>query len=184
MPNRASKGSAFEREICKRLSLWWTEGLGLEPNENVFWRTSNSGGRSTILNRSGKKTNRHCGDICAIDPIGEPLMKELTLELKRGYARSSLMDMLDKPTGAKKQVYEEWIEQVKKSQKAAGSRDWMVIVKRDRRVPLCITSSPSEASDNVVAIYQDGKKPFYVLTLDNWLSMSDPEAIEYCNREK
>lgn len=131
-----SKGSDFERELCKRLSLWWTGGEA----DDVFWRTSQSGGRATIRQRKGKATAGAYGDIAATDERGVPFLRFMVLELKRGYNRCVLHDLLDKPANASLQGYEKWIEQAKASQTQAGSRFWAIIHKRDRREPLIVVS--------------------------------------------
>lgn len=131
--SKSGKGSAFEREICTKLSLWWTDG----ENDAVFWRTANSGGRATTRGKKGKGTKGQHGDIAAIDPIGEPFTRLLTIEIKRGYNRFTIADLLDKPAGAAKQKYEEWFEKIVKTSEAAGSWAWLLIVKRDRRETIC-----------------------------------------------
>ena len=130
--NNKAKGSSFERLICKRLSLWWTNG----ETDSVFWRTSNSGGRATVRGRKGKKTSNQHGDICAIDPIGEPFLNMFAVELKKGYSKHTIADLLDKPEKAADQEYEKWIKQAIASQVGSGSRYWMIIVQRTRRIPL------------------------------------------------
>jgi len=76
-----AKGSNFEREVSKELSLWTTNGV----RDDIYWRSSQSGGRATIRARQGKKTANSAGDICFIDPIGKPLLDIFVLELKNGY---------------------------------------------------------------------------------------------------
>lgn len=85
------KGSSFEREICKRLSLAWTDG----ERDDVFWRTSGSGARATCRFGRGKATANQYGDICATDPVGVPLTDCFVFELKCGYGRWDLLDLLD-----------------------------------------------------------------------------------------
>ena len=128
-----AKGSSFEREVCKRLSLWWTDG----QDDSCFWRTSNSGGRATARRRRGKKTRAHCGDLCAVDEVGKPLTDLITFELKRGYSRLSIQDLLDLPPGKKGgnagENYPDWIAQAKAAHEAAGSYAWALLVRRDQR---------------------------------------------------
>ena len=132
---KASKGSAFEREICKKLSLWWTK-YSDQPREDIFWRTAGSGARAKVRGRKNKKTAGQHGDIAAIDPIGKPFIDLLTLELKRGYNKSTIADLLDKPAKAAKQVYEKWFEQAKESAEQAKSVSWALIVKHNQREPI------------------------------------------------
>ncbi len=125
------KGFAYEREICKLLSLWWTS----DERDDVFWRTQGSGGRASSRSKAGKRTRGQYGDVCATDPIGQPLMDLFTVELKRGYSKDTIAAMLDHPHSAKEQAYEGWIKKARKTYKAAGSRWWMLIHKRDLRNP-------------------------------------------------
>ena len=130
--NGKIKGGNYERHLSKILSLWWTNG----ERDDVLWLTSNSGGRATFRNNRGKKTTTHCGDICAIDPIAEPLIRFAVIEAKKGYNKSTLHDLLDKPRNAKLQIYEEWFEQAERARVSKGSRYWMLIHCRDRREDL------------------------------------------------
>lgn len=67
------KGAAFEREICKALSLWVTNG----KRGDVFWRSAMSGGRATMFSDV-----RQCGDICAVAPEGAPFTARYFIECK------------------------------------------------------------------------------------------------------
>lgn len=75
----ASKGYAYEREVCKLLSLWVSDGT----REDLFWRTATSGGRATVARRKGKDHRTHEGDIAATDPLGNVLTDAWYLECKR-----------------------------------------------------------------------------------------------------
>lgn len=79
------KGEDFERQISKKLSLWWTDG----ERDDVFWRTSQSGGRATQRAKSALDTAYSYGDLTFIDPIGKPLCDLLVIEAKRGYTNTS-----------------------------------------------------------------------------------------------
>ncbi|QDP54837.1 MAG: hypothetical protein Unbinned3891contig1000_35 [Prokaryotic dsDNA virus sp.] len=131
---RAKKGSAFEREISKRLSLWWTEGV----REDVFWRSAGSGSRATTRAKQGKTTHGSYGDIATLDPIGDPLLEMFTIELKRGNTIKDPWDLVDELPGrrSKPQKFEEALEQVVTSQRQAGSLYWMLLCKKDGRVPM------------------------------------------------
>lgn len=124
-----AKGGNFEREIAKLLSKWWTAG----EDDSIFWRTSNSGGRMTVRARKGLSTSSHCGDLCAINPIGEPLIKAFAIEIKRGYKGASIADLIDSPDIIKNIHYESWIEQAIAAQVASSSVFWMIIHRRDQR---------------------------------------------------
>ena len=73
-----AKGGAFERKVCKALSLWVSGG----DREDLFWRSAMSGGRATQKLKKGKKLLSQTGDISAIDPMGDHLVKAYYLECK------------------------------------------------------------------------------------------------------
>lgn len=123
-----AKGNGFEREICTLLSKWWTE----EERDDIFWRSTISGGRATRRAKSGKRTEGQYGDVQAVDPIGLPLTRLLTIEIKRGYKNASFGDLLD--LGPKKKtIWHDWVEQARRESEQAKSFAWLLIVKRDFR---------------------------------------------------
>lgn len=134
--NGASKGSSFEREICKRLSRWWSAGLGGLERDDIFWRSSQSGGRATQRAKQGKKTFGSYGDIAAVDPIGAPLLQMFTIELKRGRSHGCPGDLLESASTKKVRPFEKALQQAMEAAGNAGSLGWMLISKRDRKVPM------------------------------------------------
>lgn len=129
---RAGKGSDYEREVCKMLSKWWTQDLP-EPRDDIFWRSSQSGGRATQRSKKGLTTYGSYGDIAAVDPIGDPLMKVFTIELKRGSSHESPFDLIESNSKAVRPFGQALLQAVR-SHKEAGSQFWMLIVRRDRKL--------------------------------------------------
>lgn len=72
------KGGSFEREICKKLSLWISGG----KNDSIFWRSAMSGGRATLQFKKGINNKSQICDISAIDPLGEKLLNKTIIECK------------------------------------------------------------------------------------------------------
>ena len=130
------KGSAFEREICKKISLWWSEG----QREDIFWRTAGSGARATQRSKNKKKTYGQYGDVQAIDPIGEPLTKLCAIEIKHGYSKYTFADLLEKSQNSKVKIclMQQFIEQAEKSCEEASTYAWIIISKRNGRTPIVI----------------------------------------------
>jgi len=126
------KGTAYEREICKLLSLWWSDN----KHDDIFWRTAVSGARATIRRKGHKRTFGQDGDIQATDPIGQPLLDLTTIEIKRGYNVNTIADLFDNSKKAKEQVYEKFLNQSIEQSNSSGTPYWMLIVKRDRRKEL------------------------------------------------
>lgn len=125
----SQKGGQFERKVCGTLSLWWSNG----HRDDLFWRTGGSGGRAKRRGRGGKQTHGQHGDIMATHPKAELLIRLLTIELKRGYNKTTIASLLDKPSRAKLQEFESWILQAQESHEQAKSKSWMIIHKRDMR---------------------------------------------------
>ncbi len=121
------KGGGYEREVCKLLSLWWT----CNQRDDIFWRSSNSGGRATVRATKQKTTKGQYGDIAATDPIGEPLLRVATIEIKRGYNRAVVHNILDRTATRAVQTFEQFIEQASKAAGKAESFSWLLIHRRD-----------------------------------------------------
>lgn len=71
------KGSAYERSVCKQLSLWITHGALAD----CLWRSALSGGRATVAHRKGQSV-RQAGDITAVSPEGHVLCDVCFIECK------------------------------------------------------------------------------------------------------
>lgn len=123
-----AKGSSYEREICKLLSNWWSPG-----RDDIFWRSSQSGGRATQRMKKGKSTFGSYGDIAAVDPIGAPLLKAFTIELKRGRSHGDPGDLLDFKNDNEKHAFAKTILQAVRSAEHAKSISWLIISRRDHR---------------------------------------------------
>lgn len=72
------KGSQFERNVCVQLSLWISNGT----QEDVFWRSALSGGRSTVAAAKGKSLAQQAGDISAVSRVGAPFIETFYVECK------------------------------------------------------------------------------------------------------
>lgn len=187
--SKSSKGSAFEREICKKLSLWWSKG----KRDDIFWRTAGSGARATVRHKRGNKTYGQYGDIQATDPIGQKLVDVFSIELKRGYSGTSVADLLDQLDASKPTAYEMFINQAEEDAKKAGTVTWLLIVKRNRRKALVFMSALSAfqlkhkgsaiRKSNPVFILNIHKRNGRIIkifgtTLDNFLEQVEPLHIK------
>lgn len=172
-----AKGADFERIICRELSLWWSEG----KRDDIFWRTPQSGGRATSRGKQGKSTFGHHGDILATDPIGLPLLDFMTFELKCGYARDSLMELID---GTEKAQWYKWITGAMRVKDESGSKYWCLIVKRPRRrVLICYPWSMNVAMGcdpwpEGAVIRHPVSRDLLVIPFDDFLARVSPKTIE------
>src|ERR1700726_4969976 len=73
-----SKGSGFERQVCRQLSLWITHGR----HQDTLWRRGLSGGRGAVNRKLGIGNRTQCGDISAVSPEGHKLTDLFVVECK------------------------------------------------------------------------------------------------------
>jgi hypothetical protein len=185
--SKSSKGSSFERDICRQLSLWWSYG----QRDDLYWRCAGSGAMAKTRSKVGKNTFGQYGDIQATDPIGQPLLDVFTIEVKRGYSSASFMNMLDKPDSAAMQVWESFFQQVSQDSKNAKSKSWMIIWRRDRKqalvyMPMTIISSPLGMYIKLTFPHLKGKVELkdgtllrvFICKLDDFLDHIKPCHIE------
>jgi hypothetical protein len=134
------KGAGFERDMCRELSKWWTDG----QRDDVFWRAAGSGGMAKSRHRFGRKISSQHGDIEAIDFIGKTLTDLMTLELKRGYSKLNIHDFMDWPLHKTKTrpEYEKWFNQAYESMIIGQRPFFFLITKRDGREKLCWYPQP------------------------------------------
>lgn len=72
------KGSEFERSVCRRLSLWLSEG----ERGDIFTRNVLSGGSFTNAVKKGSDELALPGDIAANHPIAFTFLKLFSVECK------------------------------------------------------------------------------------------------------
>lgn len=183
-----SKGSSYEREICKLLSMWWSNN----ERDDIFWRTSISGGRAKTRQKAGKKTFGQYGDIQATDPIGQPLIDLCLIEIKRGYGLASCMDEMDRK-GKKESIWGEWFSKMEKDIGTAKIPFWILIVKRNRKKALIflprslrqilVRVSPGLSTCLPSVLLNLKGKHIYGTTLENFLKYVSPETIEKLSSE-
>ena len=73
-----AKGGEFERQVCKRLSEWVSDG----KSDDLFWRSAMSGGRATVRKKKNQETASGQGDITAVTPAGNILTDRYVIECK------------------------------------------------------------------------------------------------------
>jgi len=183
------KGSNYERKICKRLSLWWTDN----ERDDIFWRTSGSGARATQRSKKKKSTYGQYGDVQAIDPIGEPLIKLLTIEIKCGYSKNTFADLIETSQNPKVKtgIFQKFIEQAEQSCEEAHSYSWLIIAKRNGREPIVIMPyyfyKRLKCYFNIHAkltfANSDDVQSVFIATLEEFLDIS-PDVFEKLYKRK
>ena len=121
------KGSDFERSLCKKFSLWWTNN----ERDDVFWRTSQSGGRATERKKKGKMTAGSYGDMMSVSKVGKPFEDIFVMEFKKGYTKElSILSIVD---GKKKSVLLDWWIKNEKIVSESGRKFGLIVFRRDYR---------------------------------------------------
>jgi len=132
-----AKGSSFEREICKELSLWWSKGV----RDDIFWRTAGSGARATVR-RKGRDcdTANSTGDMCSLHSSGEPFIRHFLIEMKKGYTRGGdridVLKMIDALEGRKSCLLQQWLDKAWLEAHSAGRKEVWLIFQRDLSKPM------------------------------------------------
>jgi hypothetical protein len=82
-----------------------------------------------------KNTQGQLGDLAATDPIGQPFIDHIHVELKRGYSNLGPESLL----GSSPLV--EWFIQAARESREAGAKGWWLIHRRDRKPTLLYMSA-------------------------------------------
>lgn len=130
MVNGKNKGSSYEREISKKLSLWLSEG----KRDDILWRTQNSGGRFTIRRKKGIDTQNQDGDITSTDPSAQFFSDIFTVELKR-YKDINLWSIITGKGGGLMSFWEQTCRQAESSNKIP-----ILIAKQNQKPDLWISN--------------------------------------------
>lgn len=128
------KGSAFERKVCKQLSMWVSHG----EREDLFWRSAMSGGRATVGRKGGKDHSRHAGDISATSVEGHALTDEWYVECK-AYLNLQIDSAMIKGVGKLIKFWDEAVEQA-----THYSKKPMLIAKQNQ-VPVIVLVPKGDA---------------------------------------
>lgn len=163
------KGANFERQTCKRLSLWASH----LTRDDIFWRSAMSGGRATFKTRQGRdqKAESQSGDISAIHPLGYPLISEFFLECK--HLKNLHLDII--PYGGRGELKDYWEEPWQRAKDY--DKTLLVIAKENRRHPIVLTTK--DGSDTLkLAI-----KPNHKFTLRAYYPTTKPSIFVYMFRD-
>ena len=123
-----SKGSAFERKICKMLSLWFTENV----RDDIFFRSASSGAMATQRFKKGKTTSGQTGDITSTNSEGIEFINKFSIELK-SYKDFSLDFLVYK----NKSLIHAWWEQCK-GDAERESKSPLLIIKKNNKPEIII----------------------------------------------
>ena len=128
------KGKRFEKEVCKKLSLWVSGG----KRTDLFVPSTGSGSLSTV-HSDQKLYASHCGDVTPSDPEGFQLCNKWMIECK-SYKDLEILKLFfrhiknqEKTSPILMEFMSKAIEEAKVHKKNA-----MLIVKQNRSLSLCV----------------------------------------------
>jgi hypothetical protein len=177
--NSKKKGNTFERLISKKLSLWYSKG----ERDDLFYRTSNSGGRFTVRKKQNKDTANQHGDVCSYDSESELFSKFILLELKH-YKDIDLWSIFTETKG--NNIINWWKETIEESDTA--DKEPILITRQNNRPMLLVTTAKlSDALMKytemipVIQIYSIEKNPCIFL-FDDFMN-TDSEKFKQILKE-
>lgn len=147
MVNSKVKGASFERELCKLLSLW----VSNNTQEDVYWRSAISGGRSTVAFAKGKRLAAQAGDISCIHPVGQKFADLFFMEAK--FYKDLQYQGLLTNTG---HLYKFWLE-AQKQAKQYGKHPLLIAKQNRMPVMVCLDVKGCWALDDpdITVSYHD-----------------------------
>ena len=180
-----AKGSPYEREISRILSLWVSDN----ERDDTVWRSQTSGARAKTRSKKGLTLEGQYGDLASTADISKALFDICTFELKRGYKKWSFLDILDKSERGAQQTFEGFVEQVCEDAELS-SREPVLICRRDKRNSVIVIRKSFYLSmedyhgsiGNVRYItinLNDDKEPWIAFRLEEFLDWCNPTFFEY-----
>ena len=153
------KGNKFERDICKMISLSFSNNA----DDNIFWRTQSSGGRFTQRKKLGKNTEGQAGDITYTNIIGKPLIDRYYIELK-AYSNIDIWSLITKKEskslyGFLKSTYD---------LASVENKIPVLIVKQNNKPIIVFTTEYDETK--LILQYKYKNQLFYMYLIDDFLN--------------
>lgn len=126
------KGSAWERECGKQISLWLTRG----ERPDIMSRNVLSGGSFTNAENAGKLSSRMPGDMMAAHPLAFRFLSRFSVECKHLKDIGMLQYMLD----PRQQNPLALIIALARRQAKAIDCEFMVVAKQNRHPPVVLVA--------------------------------------------
>lgn len=166
-----TKGSGFERKICKLLSLWYSE----DTRDDIFFRSASSGAMATQRFKKGKDTCGQSGDITSTDTEGIKFINKVSIECKHYKSFGFEFLLFDKPS----KVSEWWIQA---DRDAFRSRKMPLLIIKRNNVPEVVILKYSfklmaeqycgnDVVSSMLSFYLNGEL-VCITTLDKFLNLS------------
>jgi len=166
------KGSAFEREIAKDISLWLTDG----KRNDCIWRTAGSGAKSTVTN-----SDTMIGDLMAIRKEATNFFSRINVELKH-YADLNFLGINNKNF-----KLEDWWKQVDGDSKRSNTIPLLIfrinhrgtwVAYRYHMIKLFKEGSLLLNNNFIQVYFKDIEETIYIETYESFFSKLDREKIK------
>lgn len=171
-----SKGSGFEREVCRYLTKWIS---GVET-PYIFYRSPSSGAVSTIT-----KSNNISGDVISVKPEADFFLDVFSIEVKTGYPKADFFQHFKE---VKNNVIKDfWLQCLNDAEKA--HKYGMLIFKKKGLKPIV-------GIDNIIRdklkyeiklpkslklTFDDGTFPINFFDMEEFFDIVTPEIIKKIN---
>jgi hypothetical protein len=133
LPGRGKgKGSGWERDVGKQLSLWLTNSA----RPDIFSRNVLSGGAFTVAAKAGKLSSRMPGDLMAAHPLAFQFLSQYLIECKH-LASLGLENYLFDTSGKAQMT---GIVALATKQAIQAELEYMIIAKQNHREPLVLVA--------------------------------------------
>lgn len=123
------KGSSFERDTCRKLSLWLSQG----ERDDLLWRSAMSGGRATVGLADGVTRRAQAGDLSSIDAMSHSFIDTHVVECK--HYRMIEADTL---VFTNKGELAKFWDRAQEDAMEHGKRPWLIAKQNHRPTLLCM----------------------------------------------
>jgi len=160
MKNKKKKGNDFERDISKKLSLWWSDGT----NDDLFWRTQGSGSRWTVRRKKGKTTTGQSSDITSTSSDSQLFIDFFSIECK-AYKDINIWGLIE-GRGIIKEWWEKLCSECKEENKYP-----LLVLKQDYKPIIMLTNYFFYKINNRCnSIFSINDKNVYLYIFDDFLN--------------
>lgn len=134
MKHSHTKGAAFERDICQRLSMW----VSNLTRQDVYWRSSMSGGRATIKSKGKARAefSAHSGDVAATHSMGHLLLELFVVDCKHYKTLDIHLPAFGRGRGVMIPQWEKLVAEADRDKKCP-----LMVAKQNRQPPMVFTDS-------------------------------------------
>jgi hypothetical protein len=170
--NGKSKGSQFERDISKTLSLWISNG----SNANLLWRSQSSGGRATISAAKGVHLENQDGDISSTHEDSAEFSRHFVIECKF-YKSLGLEQLVFRGTGPL-QVF--WFQVLRDSERT-GKIPLLIAKQNNRPIILLTTARLGKVAPSRSVYFSHSR--VYLFDFTEFLSWNYESVIQHLRNE-